>query len=150
MIIKKKLKPLVFFTIFQLAVALPATAIDNILYLNSTRGPGTGSLGNFRSTIADFIDNYEDGNVFDVDFVQTHVSGDLASFLNAKPIDYYDQIWFDTTIYQSTLLNGADLDALNIWSINKQPEFILDSSFFFRNKRSNTCLLYTSPSPRDA
>lgn len=138
MIIKKILKPFVFFAILQLAVALPATATSNILYLNSTRGRGTGSLGNFRSTIADFIDNYEDGNVFDVDFVQTHVSGDLASFLNAKPIDYYDQIWFDTTIYNSSLLSIADIDALNIWSANKQPEFILDSSFFFRNKNSNT------------
>ncbi|OZH51904.1 hypothetical protein AFK68_10645 [Hydrocoleum sp. CS-953] len=111
--IKKMFKPLVSFAILQLAVALPATATSNILYLNSIRGWGTGSLGNFRSTIADFVDNYEDGNVFDVDFVQTHVSGDLASFLNAKPIDYYDQIWFDTGIYKTSLLNAADFDALN-------------------------------------
>ena len=137
MMIKKTIKPLLSFFILQLAVVLPATATSNILYLNSTRGQGTGSLGNFRSTIADFIDNYEDGNVFDVDFVQTHVSGDLASFLNAKPIDYYDQIWFDTTIYITSLLSGADFDALNTWSINKQPEFILDSSFFVRNRISN-------------
>ncbi|MDJ0517760.1 MAG: hypothetical protein QNJ74_16445 [Trichodesmium sp. MO_231.B1] len=121
MIIKKTLKPLVSFAILQLSVALPATATSNILYLNSIRGFGTANLGPFRSTIADFIDNYEDGNVFDVDFVQTHVSGDLASFLNAKPIDYYDQIWFDTTIYRSSLLNAADFDALNTWSVNKQP-----------------------------
>ncbi|NEP77981.1 MAG: hypothetical protein F6K39_07210 [Okeania sp. SIO3B3] len=138
MMIKKTIKPLLSFFILQLAVVLPATATSNILYLNSTRGQGTGSLGNFRSTIADFIDNYEDGNVFDVDFVQTHVSGDLASFLNAKPIDYYDQIWFDTTILVTSLLNAADLNALNTWSINKQPEFILDSSFFLRNRTSNT------------
>ena len=78
--------------LLELAVPFPATATSEILYLNSTRGRGTGSLGNFRSTIADFIDNYEDGNVFDVDFVQTQVSGDLASFLGAQPIDYYDQI----------------------------------------------------------
>ena len=124
--------------LLELAVTLPATATSNILYLNSTRGSGTGSLGNFRGTIANFIDNYEDGNVFDVDFVPTQVSGDLASFLNTKPIDYYDQIWFDTTIYLSSLLSAVDLDALNSWSMNKQPEFILDSSFFYRNKISNT------------
>ena len=52
-----------------------AQATDNILYLNSTRGPGTGTIGNFRSTIADALDNYQDGNVFDVDFIQTHVAG---------------------------------------------------------------------------
>ncbi|MDY7004094.1 MAG: PEP-CTERM sorting domain-containing protein [Cyanobacteriota bacterium] len=138
MTIKKTINPLLSFFILQLAVVLPATATSNILYLNSTRGQGTGSRGNFRSTIADFIDNYEDGNVFDVDFVQTHVSGDLASFLNAKPIDYYGQIWFDTTISRTSLFNAADLDALNTWSINKQPEFILDSSFFVRNRTSNT------------
>ncbi|NER05671.1 MAG: PEP-CTERM sorting domain-containing protein [Okeania sp. SIO3C4] len=142
MIIKKTIKPLLSFFILQLAVVLPATATSNILYLNSTRGIGSrfGSqnYGDFRSTIADFIDNYEDGNVFDVDFVQTHVSGDLASFINAKPIDYYDQIWFDTIIYQPALLNGADLDALNAWSTNKQPEFILDSSFHTRNHATNT------------
>ena len=138
MIIKKTLKPLVSFVILQLAVALPATSTSNILYLNSIRGFGTGDLGPFRSTIADFIDNYEDGNVFDVDFLQTHVPGNLASFLSAKPIDYYDQIWFDTSIYKTFLLNTADFDALNTWSINKQPEFILDSSFAFRNRNTNT------------
>ncbi|WP_426563172.1 hypothetical protein [Dapis sp. BLCC M172] len=74
-------KPLVSFAILQLAVALPATATSNILYLNSIRGWGTTSVKDFCSTIADFVDNYEDGNVFDVDFVQTHVSGYLASFL---------------------------------------------------------------------
>lgn len=132
------MRPLFSLLILQLAVTLPATATSEILYLNSTRGRGTGSLGNFRSTIADFIDNYEDGNVFDVDFVQTQVSGDLASFLGAQPIDYYDQIWFDTTILRSSLLNTADLNALNTWSANKQPQFILDSSFFYRNKASNT------------
>lgn len=138
MTIEKTVRPLFSLLIFQLAVTLPAKATDQILYLNSTRGPGTGEHGNFRSVIADFIDNYQDGNVFDVDFVQTHVSGDLASFLNAKPIDYYDQIWFDRSIRDSSLLNSADLDALNTWSANKQPEFILDSSFPIRNKYTNT------------
>ncbi|NQZ65403.1 MAG: hypothetical protein HRT59_26025 [Crocosphaera sp.] len=60
--------------------------VANILYLNSTRGRGTGNLGNFRSVIADTLDNYQNGSVFDVDFVQTHIAGDGASFLNAKPI----------------------------------------------------------------
>lgn len=138
MTVTKMLKGSLFLLILQFAFTLPAKATDQILYLNSTRGFGTGELGNFRSTIADFIDNYEDGNVFDVDFVQTHVPGSLASFLNTKPLDYYDQIWFDTTIYTSSLLNAVDLDALNTWSANKQPEFILDSSFHFRNKTSNT------------
>jgi len=138
MTVKKILKCSLSLLVVQLAATLPAGAADNILYLNSTRGYGTAGYGNFRSSIADFIDNYEDGNVFDVDFVQTHVSGDLASFLNAKPVDYYDQIWFDTTIYRSSLLSAADLDALNIWSANKQTEFILDTSFFQRNKTSNT------------
>ncbi|HLO46907.1 MAG TPA: hypothetical protein VK211_00555, partial [Kamptonema sp.] len=42
------------------------------------------------------------------------------------------------TIFQTSLLNAADLAALNIWAANKQPEFILDSSFFYRNKETNT------------
>lgn len=114
-----------------------ANATDNILYLNSTRGLGTGNLGAFRKPIADVIDNYQDGTIFDVDFVQTHVPGSLASWLNSKPVEYYDQIWFDTTIYQTSLLNQADLTALNTWAANRQPEFVLDSAFFIRNKESN-------------
>ncbi|MEL7315238.1 MAG: hypothetical protein AAFN08_09825, partial [Cyanobacteria bacterium J06559_3] len=66
------------------------------------------------------------------------VAGDLASFLNAQSIDYYDQIWFDTTIRDTAILNDADLEALNTWAANDQPEFILDSSFFFRNKTGST------------
>ncbi|HLO48821.1 MAG TPA: hypothetical protein VK211_10445, partial [Kamptonema sp.] len=50
-----------------------ANATENILYLNSTRGFGTGNFGNFRSTIANALDNYQDGTIFDVDFVQTQV-----------------------------------------------------------------------------
>ncbi|MGF1523321.1 MAG: hypothetical protein ACFBSF_13480 [Leptolyngbyaceae cyanobacterium] len=123
----------------NIAFWVPSQAkADNILYLNSTRGAGTGSLGNFRSAIADSLDDYGDGSIFDVDFVQTHVAGDLASFLNAQPIDYYDQIWFDTTIRDTAVLNDADLAALNTWAANDQPEFILDSSFFFRNKTGFT------------
>lgn len=108
----------------------------NILYLNSTRGYGTDGLGDFRSSIADTLDTYEDGNIFDVDFVQNHITGDLSVLLKAKPIDYYDQIWFDTTIFATSILNDVDFDALNTWAANNQPEFILDSSFFFRNKKS--------------
>ncbi len=115
-----------------------ANATENILYLNSTRGLGTGNLGDFRRPIADALDNYYDGTIFDVDFVQTHVPGSLASWLDSKPVGYYDQIWFDTTIYRTSLLNQADLTALNSWAAHKQPEFVLDSAFFFRNKWSNT------------
>jgi hypothetical protein len=112
--------------------ALAATfATSNILYLNSTRGSGTGLLGNYRSAIANSLDNYGDGTIFEVDFVQTQVSGDLASWLS-QPGKNYDQIWFDTTIFNTAVLNSDDLTALNAWAANKQPEFILDSSFFFR------------------
>ena len=82
--------------------------------------------------IVDALENYQDGNVFDVDFVQNHVAGDLAFFLNSRPIDFYDQIWFDTTIRDISVLNSEDLDALNTWAAANQPEFILDSSFFRR------------------
>jgi hypothetical protein len=115
-----------------------ANATDNILYLNSTRGQGTSNKGAFRKPIADALDNYSDGTIFDVDFVQTHVPGRLASWLDSKAVGYYDQIWFDTTIYQTSLLNQADLTALNTWAAHKQPEFILDSAFFYRNKESKT------------
>jgi hypothetical protein len=114
-----------------------ANATENILYLNSTRGLGTGNFGDFRSAIANALDNYQDGTIFDVDFVQTQVNGTLASWLSSSS-KTYNQIWFDTTIFQTSLLNAADLAALNIWAANKQPEFILDSSFFLRNHQSNT------------
>ncbi|MEY3868977.1 MAG: hypothetical protein RLZZ338_2868 [Cyanobacteriota bacterium] len=114
-----------------------ANATENILYLNSTRGPGTGTLGNFRSAIANTLENYQNGTVFDVDYVQTQVKGTLASWLNSSS-KTYNQIWFDTTIFRTSLLNVADLAALNTWAANKQPEFILDSSFFSRNKNTNT------------
>ncbi len=115
-----------------------ANATDNILYLNSTRGIGTRGVGDFRQPIADVIDNYQDGTIFDVDFLQTQIPGSLASYLDAKPAGYYNQIWFDTTISYTSLLNQADLTALNTWAAHKQPEFILDSSFFYRNQYSNT------------
>jgi hypothetical protein len=115
-----------------------ANATDNILYLNSTRGLGTGGLGDFRQPIADVIDNYQDGTIFDVDFLQTHVPGSLASWLDANPVGYYNQIWFDTSISGASLLNQADLTALNTWAAHKQPEFILDSTFAYRNKNINT------------
>jgi hypothetical protein len=115
-----------------------ADATDNILYLNSTYGPGTGGLGDFRQPIADTIDNYQDGTIFDVDFIQKHDPGSLASWLDAKPVGYYNQIWFDTSIAWTSLLNQADLIALNTWAARKQPEFILDSTFAYRNKTSNT------------
>ncbi|MDY6785289.1 MAG: hypothetical protein SW833_22535 [Cyanobacteriota bacterium] len=115
--------------------ALAATlATSNILYLNSTRGSGTGVLGNYRSAIANSLDDYGDGTIFDVDFVQTHAAGDLAFWLNSQSVSYYDQIWFDTTIFQTALLDSTDLTALNTWAANEQPEFILDSTFFFRNR----------------
>ncbi len=117
--------------------ALPVYSQTNILYLNSTRGSGTGTYGSYRSAIADSLDNYQDGSIFDVDFVQTHVPGNLATFLNTKPIDYYDQIWFDTTILNTSyVLNSNDFTALNTWAASSQPEFILDSSFFARNHTS--------------
>lgn len=103
----------------------------SLLYLNSTRG--TGVAGDYREAIADALDDYDGGNVFDVDFIQTHVSGDLATALNAKQ---YDQIWFDTTIPNQAILNDNDLTALNNWAANNQPEFILDSSFYFRRRGS--------------
>jgi len=81
----------------------------------------------------DALDSYKGGTIFDVDFVQTHVPGSLASWLNSQDIGYYDQIWFDTTIYRSSLLNQDDLLALNNWARNDQPEFILDSAFYARN-----------------
>jgi hypothetical protein len=129
---------LLFTGTLTIAMANPATAADNILYLNSTRGLGTANYGNYRSAIANTLDNYQDGSLFDVDFIQTQVAGDLAFWLNSKPAGYYNQIWFDTTIYNTSVLNATDLAALNTWAANKQPEFILDSSFFFRNKLSNT------------
>lgn len=127
---------------FVLAGALVATSAaavpTSILYLNSTRGTGTGSLGGFRDVIANAIDNHDGGGVFDVDFVATHSAGDLASMLLANPVDHYDQIWFDTTILNTAVLNAADLNALTAWAAADQPEFILDSSYFFRNKTSTT------------
>ncbi|MDJ1185565.1 PEP-CTERM sorting domain-containing protein [Roseofilum casamattae] len=122
-----------FLNNLQIYMSPIAKSLKKILYLNSTRGYGTGNYGSFREPIADAIDDYKRNTVFDVDFVQTHVSGDLASWLNARPLGYYDQIWFDTTIYNSELLDNNDLLALNTWAANKQPEFILDSSFFARN-----------------
>lgn len=121
-----------------ISTTLTANATDNILYLNSTRGTGTNGLEYFRQPIADTLDNYQDGTIFDVDFLQTQIPGSLASWLDAKPVGYYDQIWFDTIIYRTSLLNQADLTALNTWAAYKQPEFILDSSFHWRNKQSNT------------
>jgi hypothetical protein len=110
----------------------------NILYLNSSRGLGTGNLGAFRGAIANTLENYQGGTVFDVDFVQTQDPGSLGSWLNAKPVGFYNQIWFDTTIYKTSILNTVDFGALNAWAANKQPEFILDSSFFYRNKETTT------------
>lgn len=127
-----------FTSIFLIAFTYPSMAIDNILYLNSTRGIGTGDYGNFRNLIADTLDNYQDGNIFNVDFVKTQIPGNLASLLDSKPVDYYNQIWFDTTIYKTFVLNQTDLLALNTWATNKQPEFILDSSFFARAKNINS------------
>ena len=126
-----------FILCFVLIASAASAVPTNILYLNSTRGAGTGALGNFRHVIANAIDDYDGGAVFDVDFVQNHVGGNLSAHLGAHPIDYYDQIWFDTTILNTILLNGDDLTALNAWAANDQPEFILDSSYFFRNKTSN-------------
>lgn len=117
---------------------VPKKATQNILYLNSTRGLGTGNYGSYRDAIASALDKYLDGSIFDVDFVQTQVSGDLASRLNSQPVGHYNQIWFDTTIYLTALLNETDFSALNAWAAYKQPEFILDSSFFARNKISET------------
>lgn len=110
----------------------------NILYLNSLRGLGTGNLGDFRGAIANTLENYHGGTVFDVDFVQTQVPGSLGLWLNAKPVGFYNQIWFDTAIYQTSILNTVDFEAINAWAANKQPEFILDSSFAFRNKETTT------------
>ncbi|WP_017716404.1 hypothetical protein [Kamptonema formosum] len=132
---------LLFTGTLAIVMANPATAADNILYLNSTRGLGTANYGNYRSVIANTLDNYQGGSLFDVDFIQTQVAGDLAFWLNSKPVGYYNQIWFDTTIYKTSVLNATDLAALNTWAANKQPEFILDSSFFFRNKLNNSLTL---------
>jgi hypothetical protein len=110
----------------------------NILYLNSTRGPGTGNFGDFRGAIANTLENYQNGTLFDVDFVQTQVPGSVALWINSKPLGFYNQIWFDTTIYQTSLLNAVDFASINTWAANKQPEFILDSSFFFRNRETTT------------
>lgn len=118
------------------ALASLPVAADTILYMNSTRGSGTGVLGNFRSAIADSLDNHAGGSVFDVTFVQNHVAGNLAAELASNP--NYDQIWFDTTILNTNVLDGSDLAALNSWASVDQPEFILDSSFFFRNKETTT------------
>ncbi len=122
-----------------LLVAMTGTASaasTNILYMNSTRGSGTGALGSFRSVIADALDDYDGGTTFDVTFIQTHVAGNLASQLNGNAVGHFDQIWFDTTILNTNLLNAADMTALNAWAANDQPEFILDSSYFYRNKLS--------------
>ncbi|MEG5050658.1 MULTISPECIES: alpha/beta hydrolase [unclassified Microcoleus] len=117
----------------------PKTAsTTNILYMNSTRGLGTGNLGDFRGAIANTLENYQNGTVFDVDFVQTQVPGSLGLSLNSKPVGFYNQIWFDTSIYQTSILNTVDFGAINAWAANKQPEFILDSSFAFRNKETTT------------
>ena len=110
-----------------------AKSLDKILYLNSTRGHAS-NYGSFREPIADTLDDYKRNTVFDVDFIQTHIPGNLADWLNSKPLGYYDQIWFDTTVLSSPLLDSNDLLALNTWAENKQPEFILDSSFFARNR----------------
>lgn len=50
----------------------------------------------------------------------------------------YDQIWFDISIFNTSLLNAADRTALNVWAAIDQPEFILDSSFAIRNRLTNT------------
>jgi len=125
-----------------LLLALAGTAVTaapvNILYMNSTRGTGTGGFGDFRSAIADSLDAHGGGGVFDVTFVQEHQPGDLAAELAAQAVGFYEQIWFDTTILDTALLTAGDLAALNAWAANDQPEFILDSSFFFRNKNSAT------------
>ncbi|WP_293302271.1 MULTISPECIES: alpha/beta hydrolase [unclassified Microcoleus] len=115
-----------------------ARSTTNILYLNSTRGFGTLNLENFRGAIANALENYQGGTVFDVDFVQTQVPGSLGLSLNSKPVGFYNQIWFDTSIYQTSILNTVDFAAINAWAANKQPEFILDSSFAFRNKETTT------------
>lgn len=132
------LKIICILALNSIVFLLPEAEAANILYLNSTRGPGTIGLGPHRNAIANTLDDYGDGSIFDVDFIQTHIAGDLAVLLEAQPIDYYDQIWFDTSIFGRTILNSEDLNALNIWSANDQPEFILDSSFAFRNKRTST------------
>jgi Alpha/beta hydrolase of unknown function (DUF1400) len=115
-----------------------ARSKTNILYLNSTRGIGTGNLGDFRGAIANTLENYQGGTVFDVDFVQTQLPGSLGLWLNSKPVGFYNQIWFDTSIYQTSLLDTVDFAAINAWAAHKQPEFILDSSFFYRNKETTT------------
>ena len=122
----------------EASVAANARSTTNILYLNSTRGPGTGNLEPFRGAIANTLENYQNGTVFDVDFVQTQVPGSVGLWLNSKPVGFYNQIWFDTSIYQTSILNTVDFGAINAWAANKQPEFILDSSFAFRNKETTT------------
>ena len=122
----------------EASVAANARSTTNILYLNSTRGPGTENLESFRGAIANTLENYQNGTVFDVDFVQTQVPGSVGLSLNSKPVGFYNQIWFDTTIYQTSILNTVDFGAINAWAANKQPEFILDSSFAFRNKETTT------------
>lgn len=122
----------------EVSVAANARSTANILYLNSTRGPGTGNLGDFRGAIANTLKNYQNSTVFDVDFIQTQIPGSLGLQLNSKPVGFYNQIWFDTSIYQTSLLNSTDFAAINAWAAHKQPEFILDSSFAFRNKETTT------------
>lgn len=122
----------------KMSPPVQARSTANILYLNSTRGPGTGNLGDFRGAIANTLKNYQNSTVFDVDFIQTQVPGSLGLQLNSKPVGFYNQIWFDTSIYQTSLLNAADLAAINAWAAHKQPEFILDSSFAFRSTDSAT------------
>ena len=124
-------KPLLIAVFLCITAPTPLLAA-NILYLNSTRGDGVNN-GKERSPIFDTLDNYQDGTIFDVEFVKKHKDGDLASLLNAKPIDFYNQIWFDTTNPNKAILDEQDIVALNAWAANNQPEFILDSSFYRRS-----------------
>ncbi|WP_166404843.1 SMP-30/gluconolactonase/LRE family protein [Desulfonema ishimotonii] len=112
--------------------------LTNILYLNSTRGSGTMRYGDYRKAIADALANYQNSAVFNIDSVQEHQAGDLAARLRGKPDGFYNQIWFDTTLWDKPVLSDDDLAALSDWAAYHQPEFILDSTFFYRNKKDNT------------
>ncbi len=125
-------KKTLFILFLALGLSIASAAPVNILYLNSSRGTGTGAASSNRVLLANELDSYLGGGVFDVDFVQTHVAGNLATKINANAIDFYDQIWFDTTVLNTSLLNTADFTALNAWAAADQPEFILDSSYFKR------------------
>lgn len=129
---------------FELCDREPEEAV-NILYLNSTRGYGTGSAG-YRKAIAETLNNYKKGTVFNVIYIKNHIKGDLSSLINKKCEGYYSQIWFDTTIYNQELLTEEDLAALNKWAAHHPPEFILDSTFFARGWRST----HTSLTPTAA